>query len=101
MRNPYTVNEIVLCTYIARFGKGILTESRIAQLQNRSVSSIKMKIQNIAAMLSEEGYEISNDVSTLSGLPAGQDGRRTNWDIVRTLVNLNKSEFQKKCLNII
>ena len=99
-RKLFTENEIVLCTYIARFGRGFFNEKRMSRLENRSESSIKMKVQNIAAMLKEEGYEHSPEVSCLSGVTTGEQGRRTNWDIVRTLVSLDKQELKEQCKNI-
>jgi hypothetical protein len=87
MRNPYTENEIIVCAYIARFGRNDFNEEDIVNLENRSLSSIRMKVQNIAAMLEEEGIKHSEEVSKLTGLPAGQKGRRTNSDL-RTSRNL-------------
>ena len=78
-RKLYTTDEIVLCTHIARFGRGLFTEQKITDLENRSISSVKMKVQNIAAMLKEEGYKYNGDVSCLSGVTTGEQGRRTNW----------------------
>jgi hypothetical protein len=60
-----------------------------------------MKVQNIAAMLKEEGYKHSDEVSCLSGVPAGEQGRRTNWDIVETLANTDKDVLLKRCKTIL
>jgi hypothetical protein len=60
-----------------------------------------MKVQNIAAMLDEEGYHSSNEVSKLTGLPAGEKGRRTNWDIVKQYIEMPKNEYHKKCIEIL
>lgn len=100
-RKEYTDNEIVLCTYLARFGRGFINEKRISRLENRSESSIKMKVQNIAAMLHEEGYEHSNEITRLSGVTTGGQGRRTNWDVVSTLVKLEKEQLKEKCKSIL
>ena len=101
MRNLYTENEVVLCAYIARFGREDFTENDVAIFGNRSLSSVKMKVQNIAAMLYEAGFETSDQVSKLTGLPAGQTGRKTNWDIVKKYVNLQKADHRKKCIDIL
>ena len=100
-RNLYTKDEITLCTYLARFGKREFDENDIHKLKIRSVSSIKMKVQNIASMLQEEGYETNDNISQLTGKPPGQQGRRTNWDIVRNLTDLNKQEFLRLCEKLI
>ena len=100
-RNLYSKDEIVLCTYIARFGRDRFDENDIYHLKERSVSSLKMKVQNIAAMLAEEGYDIDGDVSQLSGKTTGEKGRRTNWDIVRNHTELKKSEMLVICEKII
>ena len=39
-RNLYTNEEIVLCTYIARYGSGRFTESKVANYGGRSVDSV-------------------------------------------------------------
>lgn len=103
MGNLFTKEEIVLCTYSAMYDSndfgGI---NKICLLQQRSISSIKLKIMNIASMLDENEVRRFNysSVSPLTGLTTGQTGRRTNWDIVTTLYPLPKEDFLKKC-NII
>ena len=99
----YTKEEVILCTYAAMYDVddfgGI---NQIHLLHNRSLSSIKMKIMNIASMLDENGIRFNdNKVSPLTGLPTGKRGRRTNWDIVETIYSLPKEEFLKKCKIII
>ena len=101
MRNLYTENEIVVCTYIARFGRDDFNEHDIVKIKSRSLSSIKMKVQNIAAMLDESGAQTSNEVPKLTGLPEGQSGRKTNWDIVKQYVNFPQNEHRKKCIDIL
>ncbi|HIB46890.1 MAG TPA: hypothetical protein EYN07_02305 [Flavobacteriaceae bacterium] len=100
-RKLFTKEEVVLCTYIARFGRSQFNESDISNLETRSVSSIKMKVSNIAAMLKEEGFEINEEVSILSGKPPGQKGRRTNWDIVSNLQKYNRQELLNRCEKIM
>lgn len=65
------------------------------------MSSIKMKVQNIAAMLYENGYETDSNISKLTGKPSGKKGRMTNWDIVNKLSEMNKNELLKVCEKII
>ena len=101
MRNLYTEDEIIVCSYIARFGRSDFDETDVEKIRKRSLSSIKIKLKNIASMLDEEGFKYSNEVSILTGLPAGQKGRRTNWDIVKRYANLPKEEHRKKCLSIL
>ena len=60
-----------------------------------------MKVQNIAAMLDEEGFEYSNEVSILSGLPRGQSGRRTNWNIVKQYVTMPNSNHKNICFDVL
>tara|TARA_R110002096_G_scaffold275178_2_gene468934 strand:- start:1848 stop:2156 length:309 start_codon:yes stop_codon:yes gene_type:complete len=100
-RNLYTKEEIILCTYIARFGRSKFDESDIHKLRERSIASIKMKVQNIASMLVENGFEIDSEVSKLTGKPSGEKGRTTNWDIVETIVKLNKIDLYNLCEKII
>ncbi len=96
MRNLFTKDEIILCTYAAMYGVedfGGIDE--IYSLQHRSISSIKMKIMNIASMLDENGIKRFNydRVPPLTGLTTGKRGRRTNWDLVSTLYAIDKNEF--------
>ena len=100
-RNYYTKEEIILCTYIARFGKNEFDEQDIHQLKERSIASIKMKVQNIASMLFEQGFETNSDIPQLTGKPSGKSGRMTNWDIVEPLARINKNDFLILCKNII
>ena len=100
-RNLFTKEEITLCTYIARFGKREFDENDIQKLKERSVSSIKMKVQNIASMLDEEGFETNDNVSKLTGKPSGEKGRKTNWDIVSELTDLKKQDLLSLCQRII
>ncbi len=96
----FTENEIIVCTHIARFGYGYYNEKRISKLENRSESSIKMKVQNIAAMLKEEGLPYDPEINCLSGVTRGASGRRTNWDTVGQLVNLTEKELRIMCREI-
>lgn len=104
LRNLFTKEEIVLCTYSAMYASndfgGI---NKIYLLKHRSISSIKMKIMNIASMLDENGIRRFNydSVPPLTGLTTGQTGRRTNWNIVATLYPLLKEDFLKKCNMIV
>lgn len=99
-RNLYTKDEIILCTYIARFGRKEIIEHDIHKLNRRSIDSIKMKVQNIASMLEEQGFDTDSSISKLTGKPPGEKGRTTNWDIVRKLALLNKMEFLELCQKI-
>lgn len=56
-----------------------------------------MKVQNIAAMLREEGYRCNPQISSLAGLPAGMKGRRTNWNVVCTLPLKDRAAFLSLC----
>lgn len=100
MKKLFTKQEIVLCTYIAKFGRGYFKEKKITCLENRSEDSVKMKVQNIAAMLKERGVPHSPDVSALSGVTTGEKGRRTNWDIVEPITETSKEEHKQMCKKI-
>lgn len=98
---PYTSNDIVLCTYIARYGTGRFAESKVARYGGRSEGSVKMKVQNIVAMLDEKGIERCPDINPLSGKPHGETGRETNWPQVERLVTLDKADHWAQCKNIL
>jgi hypothetical protein len=100
-RIPYTSEDIVLCTYIARFGTGLLPESRVAKYGGRSVDSVKMKVGNIVAMLDEKGIERCPDIAPITGMPQGQAGRETNWSQVEHLVTLDKADLWAQCKKIL
>jgi hypothetical protein len=100
-RNAYTKDEIALCTYAARFDvHDIGGIEAIRSLSGRSEASIQMKIQNIAAMLDEAGIARESDVSALTGVPADQSGRRTNWDWVEPLASISKAQLLSTCKRI-
>ena len=87
-RSRYTENEIILCTYIARFGRGFINEELIRSLfDRRPLGSVKMKVQNIARMLSEEGYGHSREVSPWGG------GHRSNWHTVQRYADWPEPAF--------
>ena len=101
-RNYFTPNEIVLCTYAAMYdARDFGGISKIEDIRHRSRASIQMKIQNIAAMVDDAGIARSSDVSPLTGLPTGQTGRTTNWDVVEPLSRLSKSALLERCRNIV
>ena len=99
-KNYYTQEEIILCTYIARFGHALLTEKKISSLGKRSETSIIMKVQNIASMLKEKGFKADPSISPLTGKTTGDSGRETDWPIVSSLVELEKAELWAKCKEI-
>lgn len=99
-RNLFTDEEITLCAYIAINGRSEFGKEKIVGLTNRSLPSICMKVQNIAAMLCEEGYGCHASISLLTGLPKGLRGRRTNWDVVKNLPITNKSAHFIICKKI-
>ena len=101
-RSAYTNNEIVLCTYLALYGESFfLITKKIATIGKRSEASVKMKVQNIAAMLDEAGVDRSQDIKALTGVTTGQDGRKTNWDVVSQLLKISKEEHKQMCKEII
>jgi hypothetical protein len=100
-RNAYTVDEVVICAYIALYEGALLSEKKIAGIGKRSEGSIKMKVQNIAAMLDDKKVSRNAKVSALAGLPSGESGRETDWPSVQGLVALGKKEHWSKCKEII
>ena len=95
-RKPYTENEIILCTYIARFGRGLVNEELIRSLFDlRTLDSVKMKVRNIARMLSEEGYDHSQEVSPWGG------GHRSHWHIVQPYADLVDADFTARVKEIL
>ncbi|MDO6468565.1 hypothetical protein Q4498_10580 [Neptunomonas phycophila] len=100
-RKAYTKDEVVLCSYIALYDGALLSEEKISGLEKRSKGSVKMKVQNIAAMLDDKGFSRNSKVSALAGLPAGASGRETDWDLVSEMINIGKSNHWAKCKEII
>jgi hypothetical protein len=100
-RNLFTDDEVVLCAYIAMHGRDAFSELMVQKITRRSLASILMKVQNIAAMLREEGYCCSAQITSLTGLPTGLKGRRTNWNFVRDLPLLDKATFLSRCYEVI
>jgi len=101
VKNYYSEDEIILCTYIARFGRGLLVEKKVSTFGKRPISSVQMKVQNIAAMLDEKGIPRSLDITPLSGKTTGRSGRETDWPVVEKLASMEKSEIWTKCKEIL
>ena len=79
-----------------------MDEKQICSLfGTRTVDSIEFKVRNIAYMLYEEGFDFSPEVSPLSGKPPGEQGRRTNWEVVRTMVELTEGELKAQVIKIL
>lgn len=94
----YTYEEIILCTYAARFDERELGGYKaIGQLRGRTNASVRAKILNIAAMLQEKGISRERDLATLSGTPEGKGPRMTDWEIVEPLTKLSKEELCGRC----
>ena len=101
-QNLYTRDEIVLCTYAARFdGRDIGGVETIRLLRGRSTPSVTAKIQNIAAMLDEHGIPRESRIAALTGRPAGESGRRTNWAWIEPLVRVSRAELLDQCRGIL
>ncbi len=97
-----TPQELTLCTYAAMYDAedfgGI---DAIHSLGLRSLDSIKMKIQNIASMLDEEGHQRESTIKGLTGKPHGETGRRTDWDFVSTYLEIDRIDHLQECLDIL
>ena len=91
----YTESEIVLCTFFAIYGNDLFEMEAISKLENRSMGSIAMKIEGIAAMLEE--YE----VPLYSGITPSRHCGVTNYGLVKELAKLDKLSFQAKCQPIL
>ncbi len=101
-RKAFTRDEIVLCIYAARYDiaeiGGIET---IYALQSRSRSSISMKIQNIVAMCDDAGISRNPMQRSLTGRPAGETGRRTNWAELSEYAGIDRPSHLLECQAII
>jgi len=100
-RNIYTEDEVILCTYIALYEGALLSEKKISSIGKRSEGSVKMKVQNIAAMLDDKKISRNPKISPLAGLPAGESGRETDWPTVQKMLGLGKKDHWSKCKEII
>lgn len=101
-KNAFTRDEIVLCIYAARYDIAEIGGlDAIHSMRMRSPSSIRMKIQNIVAMCDEEGISRSSNEHALSGLPTGEAGRRTNWDLLSQYVTVPQDQHLNECQFII
>lgn len=101
-RNYFSIDEIVLCAYAAMYdAKDFGGYKIISSVTGRSAGSILMKIRNFASLLDDEGVARMNNIRPLSGMPPGESGRKTNWDIVSSNITLPKSEFKDKCISIL
>ena len=101
-RNLFTNDEIVLCTYAARYGSDDFGGTGvISTLTDRSLGSIKMKIQNIASMLDEHDVSRDASITALTGKTTGESGRLTNWDVVSQYIETGRDAHLSECKNIL
>ena len=101
-RSPFTREELVLCIYAAIYDiADIGGLDAIHMMKSRSRSSIRMKIQNLVSMCDEQGVPRFSDEHPLTGLPAGETGRRTNWDLVSEYSRVSRSEHLQECNRIL
>jgi predicted HNH restriction endonuclease len=101
-RTAFTQDELVLCVYAALYDLNDFGGlNLIHSLRSRSLASIRMKIQNLVAMCDEAGISRQNSENPLTGLPQGQTGRRTNWDVVSHYSAVSRADHLQQCLRII
>jgi len=101
-RNRNTPQELTLCTYAALYdARDFGGVEAIYSLGFRSLASIKMKIQNIAAMFDEEGVKRYGTVKGLSGKPKGESGRRTDWEFVSKYSDVSTSKHLAECFAVL
>lgn len=101
-KNYYTENEVVLCTYAARYDVSDFGGARaIDSLTGRGLSSINSKIRNIAATLDMKAISRFNSVSPLTGRTTGESARATNWNIIEPLTHLSKQSLMQRCSAIL
>lgn len=101
-RRAFTRDELVLCIYAARYGLSEIGGiDAIHSVHSRSRASIRMKIQNIVAMCDENGIRRDSSQNPLTGLPAGETGRRTNWDLLARYAAIPRNQHFGECLSIL
>ena len=96
------MDEVTLCTYAALYNANDFGGvEKIARLTGRSLGSIRMKIQNMAAMFDDKNVKRSSSVSPLTGTPPGQPARETHWLEIQGLLALSREDLKAKCLKIL
>ncbi len=101
MRLRFTSVEIMVCTYLARYGRDGFDELLIQNVLGRKAKSALQKSRNIAWMLKEKGYEYHKSISPLSGVPRGAPPRWTDWDSVSKYIVFSKNEHLRQCKAIL
>ena len=96
MGRRYTCTETILCTYVARFGRDQFDEQKISEIHGRSISSVRMKVRNIAALLKHKGHEAWDGVAPLTGTGAGLSPRLTDWSVIREYADMEQAEFRDR-----
>lgn len=94
----YERREVIVCAFVAMYGAEDLGGiERLAMPLNRDAGSLRMKAQNIAAMLEAHGLPHSLQVSPLTGKKRGEGVRGTDWDVVEPFTRLRKDEHLAVC----
>ena len=86
----------MLCTYVARFGRDQFDERKISEIHGRSMSSVKLKVRNIVAMLQHEGHETWEGIAPLTGTGPGFPTRFTDWSVIRQYADMGQAEFRDR-----
>ena len=100
IRRRYSSKEIVLCTYIARFGRADFDETDINKLTGRTVDSLKRKIRNIAFMLDKDGFATSDEVAK-APVSATRTNLRSKRGVVQMYAVVKQEEFLATCNELL
>lgn len=91
-----------VCTYAALHDLDeIGGVAAIQSLTGRSTASIRMKIQNIAAMAYEENIPHNPRISRLTGATTGEPARRTHWDQIQGHARKSRERLRDQCWKIL
>ena len=99
-RRRYTNDEITLCTYIARFGREEFDETNIQPISDRTIESVKRKVENIACMLDKDGFTTSESVKKTPVSPS-RTNLRSKRGVVHMLAVVKQEEFLETCKEIL
>ncbi len=99
-RRRYTNDEITLCAYIARFGREEFNETDIQPISDRTLESVRRKVENIACMLDKDGFKTSEKVKKTPVSPT-RTNLRSKRGIVQMLAVAKQEEFLEACKEIL
>lgn len=90
--------EVIVCAYVAMYGDEDLGGlARAAESLNRDAGSLRLKVQNIVAMLDVRGLPRNPTTRPLAGRTTGRPPHDTDWVVIEPFTRILRNEHLAVC----